>query len=624
METKFWVICLSILFASCSRDINNIYNGGEDKEENEKVNKDDFFEFTTTRNNQIIIDYGMKVKTVFSLYDENPIELVENTWEFKNIDPIYSGTTGDDGKFSSTAPVPLPSYLRKVWLVTDNVLVASPIELNLDANGLTFSYDEYKTAGQRSRAIMDGTSYPDGYDTLGEWNGEGVPTYLLSEKQELPSGFLKRCNALAKSISTDNIPLFNKFPELRTKGNNDMVITKTTGLVATYFESSAGWEDMVAYYTYQENEKVDLLTIKKTLLFPRYSKYAPKSLIGSQVKLKYWNKDKEEYEDDFPAGTHIGWILLGNAYNNSGKATLRYSNPIYNEDNGQQRSVLLSDRELDNCFFMAMEDNVDMRFNDVQFAIMASTSSSVEPTPSIPDEVNKGETYYVVKGSLAFEDNWPKQGDYDMNDVVIYFSSTVVKDIDKDNLVRTTTTFIPVNNGAAYTNGFGFQLDKVPANKASVTVTQEGNLIKDSFESGTEKPVVMLFSDIKTALNKPITVVIHHGKYANIKEEDCLPPYNPFIFVNERSHEVHLPDYKPTSKANEELRGTENDLKQDDNGKEMFYISKDNMPFAIYISGVEFKWPSESMTITEYYPQFQSWRDSFGKENEDWYKYPKK
>lgn len=51
----------------------------------------------------------------------------------------------------------------------------------------------------------------------------------------------------------------------------------------------------------------------------------------------------------------------------------RYSNPAYN-DNKEQRSVLLSDPELDNCFFMAMEDNVDMRFNDVQFAIMASAS----------------------------------------------------------------------------------------------------------------------------------------------------------------------------------------------------------------------------------------------------------
>jgi len=69
---------------------------------------------------------------------------------------------------------------------------------------------------------------------------------------------------------------------------------------------------------------------------------------------------------------------------------------------------LLGDPELDNCFFMAMEDNVDMRFNDVQFAIMATASSSEEPTPNIPDEVNKGEISYEVKGSLAYEDNWPR------------------------------------------------------------------------------------------------------------------------------------------------------------------------------------------------------------------------
>ena len=117
---------------------------------------------------------------------------------------------------------------------------------------------------------------------------------------------------------------------------------------------------------------------------------------------------------------------------------------------------MLSDPELDNCFFMAMEDNVDMRFNDVQFAIMASASSSVEPTPNIPDEVNKGEISYVVKGSLAYEDNWPDKNDYDMNDVVIYYSSTVVKDKSSNALVRTTTTFTPMNDGATYTKWVWF------------------------------------------------------------------------------------------------------------------------------------------------------------------------
>ena len=46
-----------------------------------------------------------------------------------------------------------------------------------------------------------------------------------------------------------------------------------------------------------------------------------------------------------------------------------------------------------------------------------------------------------------------------MNDVVIYYSSTVVKDKSSNALVRTTTTFTPMNDGATYTNGFGFQLD---------------------------------------------------------------------------------------------------------------------------------------------------------------------
>lgn len=623
MKIKFWVICLSVFFLACSRNVNDIYTGGG--EEEEKISKDDFFDFVTTRNNQIVIDYGMKGQTIFHLYDEYPLELVENTWEFKGIDPIYSGVTDVDGKFTSN--IPLPGYLKKVWLVSDNVLVISPIEVDLSATGLTFNYKEYKAQlaqEGRSRAIMNGVLYPDGYDTLGEWDAEGVPDYLLSEKQDIPTAFLERCSSLSKSITVDTRNLLERYPELRTLGKNDMVITKSTRLVATYFDfSSTAWEDMVAYYTYQEGESVNIGTIKKTILIPRSSTNTPKSLVGEQIMLKYWNKDTGKYEEEFPKGTHIGWVLLGQGFGKEKAYKIRYSNPAFNEDH-EQRSVLLSDPELDNCFFMTMEDNTDMRFNDMQFAIMASTASSVEPTPPIPDKVDKGEISYVVKGSLAFEDNWPKEGDYDMNDVVLYFSSTVVKDIEKQNLVRTVTTFTPVNNGATFKNGFGFQLDNIDAKKvSSIRISREGNIIGESFEPEADKPVAILFSDIKPVLNKPITVVIEHSKYAGVKEEDVCPPFNPFIFVNDRSHEVHLAGYKPTSLADESLRGTESDLKIDSDGKEMYYISKDNMPFAIYISGIEFQWPSESTSIIEYYPSFKLWRDSSGTSNTDWYLHPK-
>ena len=491
----------------------------------------------------------------------------------------------------------------------------------------TFNYVDYKaqlSANGHSRAVMGGVSYPDGYDVLGNWNENGVPDYLLPEKLDIPGAFLERCSNLSRSIVVDNRNLLERFPELRTSGSNDMVITKSTGLVATYFDfSSTAWEDMVAYYTYKEGESVDIATIKKTILIPRSSRNAPKSLVGEQIKLKYWNKEQSKYEDEFPQGTHIGWILLGMGFGKEKGVFPRYSNPAYN-DNKEQRSVLLSDPELDNCFFMAMEDNVDMRFNDVQFAIMASASSSVEPTPNIPDEVNKGEISYVVKGSLAYEDNWPDKNDYDMNDVVIYYSSTVVKDKSSNALVRTTTTFTPMNDGATYTNGFGFQLDYVGKEHIDlVQVSQEGNVIGKNFEPGIEKPVLILFSDIKPVLKKPVTVVIGFKKYDKVSDMDAYPPYNSFIFVNKRSHEVHLSGYKPTSVADESLRGTGSDLSQDSNGIPMYYIAEDNMPFAINISNSEFRWPSEKVSITTYYPEFKQWRDSFSADYKDWYLHPK-
>lgn len=48
--------------------------------------------------------------------------------------------------------------------------------------------------------------------------------------------------------------------------------------------------------------------------------------------------------------------------------------------------------------------------------------------------------------------------------------------------------------------------------------------------------------------------------------------------MNKRSHEVHLSGYKPTSVADESLRGTGSDLSQDSNGIPMYYIAEDNMP----------------------------------------------
>lgn len=51
-----------------------------------------------------------------------------------------------------------------------------------------------------------------------------------------------------------------------------------------------------------------------------------------------------------------------------------------------------------------------------------------------------------------------------------------------------------MNDGATYTNGFGFQLDYVGKEHIDlVQVSQEGNVIGKNFEPGIEKPVLILF-----------------------------------------------------------------------------------------------------------------------------------
>ena len=627
IRKSFWsLMAVGLMLTSCN-DIENLYRGPEETD----VKKEDFFEFSTEAMCGMSLSYDLPVVMTFHLYDEYPYELVGNTWEKKEgLNALYAGFTDEKGNFS--ADVILPAYVKKAWLVTDNVLVESPIEVEINSvGGLNFDYTQYREAAKRGKTratdMGNGVLCPDGYDRLGEWDSIGTPYYLLTEKVELPSAFLKRCNGLSKTTEVQQ-PLLERFPELTTTGTNDMVLVKSTELIATYFKSSAGWSDMVAYYTFQEGENIDVNSIRKTILFPHYNENT-ESLIGSQVKLRYWNNESQSYQDEFPAGTRIGWVLL--AYHGKDQwnladspNVLRYSNPAYNtgNQNGKQHSILLMDNELDDNFFMIMEDNSDMRFNDVQFAITSAEPGAVEPTPIIPGEVGKDEEVsYTVYGTLAYEDNWPSKGDYDMNDVMVNFEGTVVKK--EDAVVRTTTTFTAVHDGADFTNGFGIQFDNITASKVeALTVSRGGEIIHESFEEGAERPTLLLYSNNKQVLNKKTTVELRFSQYSKVAENDIRPPYNPFIFVNKREREVHLPSYIPTSKLDESLRGTESDLEMDDYGNAMYYISKDNMPFALYVSGrylnIE-EMKEEGRSILDVYPAFKDWRDSSGEYNQDWY-----
>ena len=125
---------------------------------------------------------------------------------------------------------------------------------------------------------------------------------------------------------------------------------------------------------------------------------------------------------------------------------------------------------------------------------------------------------------------------------------------------------------------------------------------------------------MKSVLNQKFTVTT---ELADVDLSQVTPPYNPFIFVNGRSREVHLVNYAPTDKADESFFNTSDDMSNINEG--IYYITRygeevDIMPFAINLPTLDFEVPTESVKINDTYPGFIDWVKSKGTTNKDWYK----
>jgi LruC domain-containing protein len=244
-------------------------------------------------------------------------------------------------------------------------------------------------------------------------------------------------------------------------------------------------------------------------------------------------------------------------------------------------------------------------------------------------------------GTLGFEDLWPAKGDYDFNDLVIDYQFEVNSDV--NNFVEdVVATFTIKAFGASFENGFGFQL--APTINAS-NLSVSGYDLKENFitlngngtEAGQANATIIVYDNafkqmqhpgIGTGVNTdpsapyvtPVTLVINIEFTPNtytINELD-IANFNPFIFVNKnRSIEVHLPDYEPTSLANQALFGTEND--NSDASQNRYYKTENNLPWAINIYD-SFDYPNEKQAIVLAYLKFSTWANSSGALFMDWYK----
>ncbi|MFZ4520784.1 MAG: LruC domain-containing protein [Bacteroidales bacterium] len=251
-------------------------------------------------------------------------------------------------------------------------------------------------------------------------------------------------------------------------------------------------------------------------------------------------------------------------------------------------------------------------------------------------------------GTLSFEDLWPAKGDYDFNDVVVNYRLQKVTN-SANNVVELKGKFVLRASGAGYHDGFGFQIDGIsPAKVTSIT----GNSISaasiysfapNGLENGQTYATCIVFDDFYHVMPSPGTGIgINTDKTAPFVPYETLnvnmtfinngtpPPggtvsnaqlnlsqVNFFIVANkERGHEIHMPDYQPTSLVNSALFGSLDDDSNPALGK--YYKTANNLPWGVNVlQGSDY--PSEKVPINEAFLHFIDWAGSSGSNFPNWF-----
>lgn len=460
-------------------------------------------------------------------------------------------------------------------------------------------------------------------------------------------------------------------------------ISKEVDMWLTFIHESAGFSNTLGYYTYDTPEDPSskptaIDDAEVTIVFPNAS-YAN----GSKGALA---SGDTVYIGKIAAGKSLGFILIANGWQ-AGKTSgdsgqvrkegqgIFYSesalNPETDEDHRQHASIIFHEGE--QVFLIGMEDNKhtdnDYNFNDVVIAAIFGDNSAItnfSSLHSIANEVNNDSdgdgvidsvdafpedpaktTSGQVSGTIAFEDQWPKIGDYDFNDLVIGYTYTIDGNAE-NKIVSIDMNYTLLASGAGYPDGLalslpvdrsgytveGFSYSSDPSANADPAVTQYAESVGSKFLifktqqniMGTDaKPNPFNTGTGQDIAPESVSFTI---KFTNPISRDTLKavPYDVFMLVDNAEsdypnsikygREVHLTDYAPTPFANRVFFNTEQDTT--DVTRKRYYKSATNLPWAIHIPG-DWEYTVETKSIVEGYTYFGTWAESGGTRYPDWY-----
>lgn len=537
--------------------------------------------------------------------------------------------------------------------VSGNVIMQSNSEPSKTLNANTFSTSAQSTVYIYSRSDFDGLGRPTNREEI----DKTVDLAKLTEH-------------LGNTIPEGRSVPVNRPEYLRTEAPTNLTITKTSDVWITFVHEGADYLNTLGYYTYPTGKKpasaseIDTVRVILPNASLKGSQGAGHMLMGDKVKI-----------GRFKPGTSVGFVLIQNAFNKTDKS-INYNAPKFYTDeqwnpeasNSLKRHNVLLNDATQRVFLVGFEDinrtpgsHSDQDFNDLIFYAQSNPVDAISPSgmpfldtkitdtdkdgvPDLYDEYPTDPTlaynrYYPSKsvwGTIAFEDMWPAEGDYDLNDLVVSYQYKFAMNAD-NKVVQLDGAYKPLAAGASFNNGFGVQLPLSPATIRSVSGQKlNGNYISlsaNGTESKQSSAVVVPFDSHKSlfASNPNFINTVQNSapiksdtayvsiKFNSVLQEDfsARAPFNPFLISNQtRGKEVHLVNQLPTDLADKSLLSTQSD--NSDVQRNRYYITKENRPFALDIFG-SYNYPVEKKAIYDVYKYFSQWALSGGLQYADWY-----
>lgn len=455
----------------------------------------------------------------------------------------------------------------------------------------------------------------------------------------------------------------------------------------TFMSEGAGFRNSIGYFVYDPaSPPLSPAQVQEKIIFANASAPSPLDAAGTfqnTVKL-----------GTFHAGQALGFVLISDGFSTTGRLhdgtriggvrdsaapkwifyTLRGLNPeAASSQHLNVHTVMLKDATDSSEGYQRMiigfedfnrEDGGDHDFNDVVLAVHVTPRQAIQNLDTLqplasasdldqdgdgvkdaldefPDDPTRAFSRYYPGadswGTLAFEDQWPVRGDYDMNDVVMQYRTREIMNASR-KVVALSVDYRLQARGGQRDSGFGVHLPGVPAGMvASATLsTADGVAGPISVEAGqTEASFIVTpsvqgqmpfgpdtrcpFANTQAGCATVAPVPFHLEVSFTVPQAGSLfaAPYNPFIFrSNRRGQEVHLPGMQATLLAEPALFGTGDDRSVA--GSPYTYMDAQRRPWALDIP-VVWAWPLEKTDLLLPYPLFAEWASTGGASARDWY-----